>query len=589
MKKKRERIEAHLGVFATTHSVTGVLMRETPGGIEMVNRFVKHRIKDDDLEGDRFRKVQSGVRSGDETDFTLQVASAPGSSDFRVAASSTGTGERDVPEIGTLNQEPTPPFLVQIREIISDVRAGGFSDPQLSFVVGAPDVNFVPMNVGAEDLGAIVSEKGIHGGERKKLLKLLAQQYAESFETERVGFVPMTRTSSMSRFLAVVPVSREPVVPTLRMMSLQMKSNMPSVRSIRTDVTILSSLIAQSAVAAKGQRTAVVRVGTEDTLILLFDGPELQYYERLRSITTYDSPEKVCSRIMLQQDESKIGELDNVLVLSDGRVTQLQQAFESFYPDAVVEPFVSVLEEHGVRVPAEDGGSLRAGVVMAVGAVLLEMKDWAKAGDPSAAVNLLPRKLLPKETGALAVGWHTFVMLAVLFGVTFISVTSYMDNQRTIDSRRSALMSDPSTSVVMDPVLLQHKVDSLKQANLRLTRSLRVLDSLLVGSDRFSRFMEHLTRSSDRTGVWITDVSVSGDQADIDARARTRGTVADFARELDGSLTALSSRDIKDANKDLTIYEFSMLAPIPRELPKVADYLREEAISDRPSLSPQNQ
>ncbi|MGA7305778.1 MAG: PilN domain-containing protein [Rhodothermales bacterium] len=585
--KKRDKIESHLGVFATTSSVTGVLMRETQAGIELVNRFVKHRLKDDEMEGSRFKKVQSGMRTGSETDFTLQVASAPGSEHFMNP--SAANGEDNNPEIGTVNQEPTPPFLVQIREIVSDCRAAGFSDPQLSFAVGFPDINFVEMTVGAEDLGSVSTEKGIVGGDRKRLLKLLAQQYAESFETERVDFLPMSRSSNMARFLAVVPVAREPVVPTLRMMALQMKSNMPTVRSIRTDVTVLSALIAQSAVAAKGQRTAVVRVGTDDTLILLYDGPQLQYYERLRSITTYDSPEKVCSRIMLQQDESKIGELDNVLILSDGRVTQLQQAFESFYPDAVVEPFLSVLEEHGVRVPAEDGGALRAGVVMAVGTVLIEIKGWTKPGDGAGAINLLPRKLLPKETGTLAVAWHTFVMLAVLFGVTFIAVTSYMENQRDFDARRQALMANPPAAPISDPAVLQHRVDSLRQANLRLTRSLRVLDSLLVGSDRWSRFMEHLTRATKETGVWIKRVNAQGGRATIEGAARTRSRVADFARELDGSLTGLASRDVKDKNKDLTIYEFKMSAPVPSELPKVAEYLRESAISDRPSQSPTNQ
>ena len=56
---------------------------------------------------------------------------------------------------------------------------------------------------------------------------------------------------------------------------------------------------------------------------------------------------------MLQQDESKIGELDNLLLLSDGKMVQLIEAFQSFYPDSVVEPVQSVLEEHGVRIPRQ--------------------------------------------------------------------------------------------------------------------------------------------------------------------------------------------------------------------------------------------
>ncbi|MFV1980054.1 MAG: hypothetical protein ACC655_02785, partial [Rhodothermia bacterium] len=464
--KKRNKIESHIGFFTTRSSVTGVLMRRTDNSVELVSRFVKHRVKPEEMADDRFGSSSAGLRSGDDADFTLQVAVSPGSSQFFTPTDTSA----DEPGLSSVSQEPTPPFLMQAREIISDVRTAGFSDAALSFCVASPDVNYVELTLPVEDAEPDKTS-GVSASTRKKLLKMLPEQYTESFEAERVGFLPMLADGNMARFLGVVPVMREPVVPTLRMMSLQMKSHMPRVHGIRTDITVLSALISKSAVAAKGQRTAVVRVGTDDTMILLFDGPHLQYFERLRSITTYDSPEKVCSRIMLQQDESKIGELDNVLVLSDGRMDLLVESFHSFYPDAVVEPMVSVLEEHGVNVPPEEAGSLRAGVVLSVGTVLMDVLGWEAEKEPAAEINLLPKRLLPRESGALAFSWHTALMLAVLFGVTFMSVTSYLDNERIIEQRRTELVTLVPAIPVSDPALLQAKVDSLNLVYARLTSS----------------------------------------------------------------------------------------------------------------------
>ena len=61
---------------------------------------------------------------------------------------------------------------------------------------------------------------------------------------------------------------------------------------------------------------------------------------------------------------------------------------------------------------------MRAGSILAIGAVVLDALEWDLSKEPAASVNILPKKLLPKETGPLAFAWHTAAMLAVLCSVS---------------------------------------------------------------------------------------------------------------------------------------------------------------------------
>ncbi|MFV1981337.1 MAG: PilN domain-containing protein, partial [Rhodothermia bacterium] len=133
-----------------------------------------------------------------------------------------------------------------------------------------------------------------------------------------------------------------------------------------------------------------------------------------------------------------------------------------------------------------------------------------------------------------------------------------------------------------DPALLQAKVDSLNQVYARLTSSLGTLDSLLVGSDRWSRFLDHLTRATgEGSGIWLDKVvSTATGTVTISGSARTRGRVSEFTRELDGVIKQLSSVDVKTKGGEVTIYNFQMSTTVKSELPEVALYLRDRAITE---------
>ncbi|MFW5973288.1 MAG: PilN domain-containing protein, partial [Bacteroidota bacterium] len=314
--------------------------------------------------------------------------------------------------------------------------------------------------------------------------------------------------------------------------------------------------------------------GSEDTMILFFTGRDLRHYERLRSLSSYDAPETICSRVMLQQDEQKIGEIHHVLVVSEGREEQILNVFRRMFADAAVETVGDVLESMGVQTP-RDADRIPPGSLPAVVAALRVLEDWDK-DDSDFAFQLLPKKM-QRESKTLVFAWHTLAAMLILVVVAFAFSWRYMDQQTEIERMREEMRQNPVVLPVDNPALLKARVDSLQAAYMMYTQALNVIDSLLVGSDRWTRMHERVTRStSDIGGVWISSMEPIGSRSiRVKGTATTRTKVAQFARHHQGSIERVSSNEVKHESRNLTLYDFTVTAPVAHETPRVALYLQD--------------
>lgn len=587
--RKSKQSDAVLGVYVTPRSVIGILLRPVEQYVEVVGQFVKHRSKSGDLAGGATGSLP-GLRGTDDTDYHFQSGGdGSGSDSFSGMGDAGGGLETGLQETETLTTSvPTasPPFGPQLKLILSECQQLGYPNPRMAFCLAPPDVSYVELRVPA-DAAKTEGKSKTKGGKttvtftlpgplRKSLIKLLTEQHTLPFENGRVEFLPMQNVGRDARFLALAPIMREPVVNTLDDMLQDHTVSMgPAVLS-DSELSVYSALIRRSILTQEAQLTALIRVGTEDTLILFFEGKTLMHQERLRSITTYDVPEKVCSRVLLQQDEQKVGELDRVFLLTEGRIEQLLESFRNFYPKAEVQPMQQVLKEHGITLPAEED-ALKASVMSAMGVGLRLVEDWDQDNDGT-LINLMPKKIRHRKPAKLLFSWHTWVMLLMLFGTTFYFVTTYLQNESEIRDRRQELELNPMPALE-DPALLKARVDSLQQTYQQYTTSLKILDSLMLGSDRWSRFLQSATRATgERSGLWLSRWEPeSRSQVRLEGTSLSRSRVVQFARTLNGSIERLTSDDIVDEDKDVRVYHFTVSAPVPVEIPQVALHLQEQA------------
>ena len=333
-------------------------------------------------------------------------------------------------------QQRSAPFVRQLEEILNECRTLGYENPKVAFCIGSPDVSYVELYPTRNQKDSAArkpwwplpkngSEKIGTGVDRRRLLDLLATQHKNPFDATRIAFVPMTPLLGQQRYLAIVPESNDPVTATLNTLRRQQKTQVPSSRLLGTEVSLYTTLARKILVPTELENTAVVRVGSEDTLILFLTGTQLRHLEHLRSLTTYDPPETICSRVLLQQDEQKIGEIHQVLVLGEEHEDLFLDAFRKFYPHAAVKPMQRAVFSRGAY-PTDSEIGLQPTSAPAIGIGLNLLEAWDK--DASfGAVNLLPKKLRQKPRQKLAYPWHTFVMLVALFPIAYFLTTRYAE------------------------------------------------------------------------------------------------------------------------------------------------------------------
>ncbi len=587
--KNRKSTDVVLGVNVAPQLIEAVLLQQADEQVHVLQRFIRQRtLKQEFTTTKSLTKALPGLQGAEDSDYTLDLGDGKGSTASEVTFLATEfsgvNGKKEkagARPAGEGSQNGRALFASQLSEILDECRAAGYPSPRIAFCVGAPDVSYAELSVPTQGPAKKAADKkkakkADARVSRRNLLELLDESRTNEFDRERTAFLPLTPAAGRPRYVAIVPEATEAVKGTLEAL-LHQNRTVPPLRVMDAELSAYGRLIRRMVPADQPERgTALVRVGSDDTLILFFTGAELRHFERLRSLSSYDSPETICSRVLLQQDEQKVGAVDHVLVLAEGRSEQLLTRFRASYPDAAVETVQDALAGLGVH-PPRNSEALSPGSVPAVVAGLRLIHDW-DAVDPAYDIHLLPRKM-QRERKKLALAWHTVALLVLTVAMAFGFTWRYLDNQFEIDRQREEMRLNPIVLPVDNPALLKARVDSLQQAYAKYTHALGVIDSLLVGSDRWTRLHEGITRSTAMIGsVWLTGMEPVGSSSiRIEGTATTRTRVAQLARRHQGSIEKASSYDIKHESRDIQLYDFIVTAPVVSETPRVALYLQDVA------------
>ncbi|GBD02631.1 hypothetical protein HRbin18_02378 [bacterium HR18] len=130
----------------------------------------------------------------------------------------------------------------------------------------------------------------------------------------------------------------------------------------------------------------------------------------------------------------------------------------------------------------------------------------------------------------------------------------------------------PPAIAETDAKALERRIDSLNARTLQALQTLEVLDSLLVGSDRWSRSLAQLSREVAAVGgIWVDSWKPQTTGVQLVGSALARERVVELAQRLEGTIRELTFAEIRE----WPVYAFVIEIPLPNELPEPARYLRE--------------
>ena len=581
-----------LGVHVTAKQVYAVLVRPSADGYEPLRQFVRQR-----SEGGPAGAATSPDAIGDEPvleaadDASVQFGGV-GEIDFSAEFAGLGVaadGAFDAMSGATPVSAVAQPIIFELRDILEECAQAGFARPALAFAVDAPDVAYAEVSVPPEKKakpkkpkkGAAADEAPAASGaapKRERLLELVPE-LGVAYDKERVAFVPMTPRDGLRRYMAVVPTGSEPVAESLAMLREQAAHRKTAVKTLEAEVPLLVGLVRLTSAPEPHENTALVRVGAEDTIVLLLTGGQIHHYEPMQSVTAFDGPDTICSRVLLQQDVQGVGTVHNVVVVAEEREKELVQGFAAFYPEARVETLREGMARVGLVGPY---GPLAPVLVEAAGVAVAGHRARTK-DNPFDEANLLPASLMKRKRAfEFSFSWHTIVVAMLLFlSVLFFSYL-YVSQTDEIAEAEQRLAEYPPEALMSAPQL-QARIDSLRGRQEALTAALVAMDSLLIDTDRWTQTLLRATRAASQTGgIWIEEWTPAGADVTLTGYATTRANVVGLAQRLDATIEEVTFQAVRD----YPVYAYRVRFAQPPELPQITRVLREQALATDPALAP---
>lgn len=593
MKRYGNPKETILGVSASSRRVHAVLVHDAPDGPVILRHFVRDRAKTDP-----FSMPDATPENVATDDVSIQIGDHPASDDSLFLTSEFGSMGGDPGEdfSGSTSAEyvapnkVAEPFAHELMEILKQCEDAGYENPRIAFALASEHLGTLSFEAGAVAGQRDADEEGRKsrkkGSSKEDLVKQVKALTKDSITDSKIALIPMRhRSSGDATHLAVYAQPNEPVSPTVRTVR-DRRRQAPNVGLIDTEVSLFFGLARAIGLRAvsRGQdgvdagtsmsstkgapTTLVVRAGVEDTLVMFIQGDELIHFENLRSITAFDPSETVCSRVLLLQDEFGVGDADQILLFSADREDALLESFREFFDESEVSSIRTILPTSLENLKKPVG---REGVLASAAALRLVNDELYKA--VFLDVDFLDRKLRGPRI-RLPFSWSAAAMALILFCTTLFFVYRYFAQEEEIQYQRYALQHYPD-DIETTTAVLQSRIDSVRQQTEGLVSALDVLDSLLVGSDKWSRLLESMTNhTQDIRGIWVETIYERNSNLHIEGTATDRNQVVALASYTGANIETLKFSEIRE----WPVFSFTMKLPLQEELPEAARYLRERAL-----------
>ncbi len=562
-----------LGIMVGADGLHAVLLERTEE--ETVVQFKTSSDQAAGVGGDLPFDESEGMTPGMEEepdDVTIQFGDEGGGGDEMFMGSEfddLGEGDEDLGSPSEAEQSWN--FQAELTELLDQCAERGYEDPEIAFCGSTSEIDRVELRLPPDQSDDEEEEEEKQGlplpAARSTLLEMLEEQYEGGVEEGRVGFVPMHRTGDgRQRVLALIARPGGSVLSTLGSMQEQTLARSPQAQLLDAEVSLYLGL-ARSVLQLPPEtpeKTILVRSGSEDTLVLFIEGNTLRQLEYLPELMAEDSAETICSRVLLLQDEYGMGEVQHLMLIAADNEGVLADAFKSYFAGANLRL---------LRTHLPNGEETELGAHLAAKGVALRLLDDPKYAPFFQSLNLLAKRYTASSF-RLPVGWSVPFLLALLAITTLGFVWYYFANASAISERRATLRMLGQEVEQVDQQALQRRIDSLQSASAQYAEANEVVETLLKGSNKWSRGLATMAGQINRIeGLSIEQWSPEGEnEIGVVGRSTDRTKIVQLARRLNGEILGIASSE----TRDVSLYDFQLTVPLDTTKPEAIEYWREQ-------------
>lgn len=305
--------------------------------------------------------------------------------------------------------------------------------------------------------------------------------------------------------------------------------------------------------------SVIIYMGVEFSRLIFLKGSEFLHFAPVigEGFDASNIQNTVYSRLLLEQDNIGIPRINRILLAGESRKITFDEFLREQLPEVDVQylntPYLDVSE-----LPAEAQEQIpEYAVAIATAWKLLDEEHPAFY-----PVNLLPESVREAQR-VFKLAWHGYLMLALLFFSTIYFPQRYIGLRGEVSKRQSTLAQ--LGLKVEENKQLAHAIDSLNNQIARYNVALGVYKSLVAGTVRWNKTLEHLAKGvEDVNSIWVDGLKASGGNTPIGLLGTTlyRPRIPRIAALFDNStLEKVTETDIRQR----TVYTFSIKAPVQKE------------------------
>lgn len=390
--------------------------------------------------------------------------------------------------------------------------------------------NFIP--IVTEPVANFHIYEGDKGQDKKKIIDAVITDIEDSkgimVDPTAIDIINYTDSSMLAVFLE----ENVPCINFINALAGFNRRRYYHIPSIKTAELSLAYYVSQTTKFFPEDYSLIIYIGKEYSKLIFLEGQKLKHLGTTldigtNNLSTYDV---YFSKILLEMENGGIPKLDNIILCGEDRSENLLLSFYGTFPEANVTElkFDSLITED---LDQKSISKLSAFSIPI--AVALEYYDEIDKG--YTGINILPRYVQERQK-VFQFGWHAFVLLPIIFYVTFFFTNNILTNFNRIDELDEEI-NDLTQRQIQNQVI----VDQMNPLNEKINSfdfTQSIIDSAAAGSEMWGNTLDDISTFIERRrNFWVTKLeTMTSNEIQLVGYSLSRSVLTEFAKKERASL-----------------------------------------------------
>lgn len=304
------------------------------------------------------------------------------------------------------------------------------------------------------------------------------------------------------------------------------------INSIKSAEIALSNYVSKTTKFFPEDYSLIIYIGSEFSKLIFLEGQNLKHIGAtldigVQNLHTYDV---YFSKILLEMENGGIPRLDNVIICGDDRSENLVLSFYGTFPEANVSELEFKMFD--TQELSEDDKVKISSFAIPISSAY---EYYAELDKELVGINILPKYIIENQK-FFQFGWHSFVILPLIFIATFFFTYSILSNIQETKELDNKIFQLEQLAIQNENIISQMEPISKRISGFDNTQA--ILDSAMSGTEVWGKALEKVSNFVERRrNFWVSHLETrNADHVLVKGYSLSRNVLTEFAEYSNSSI-----------------------------------------------------